>query len=171
MIRTAMIGIVFMFLLTGCVGLMEPCSYQLQPYQGIAKPPTGEAVVVFYFPGLREMAFGYPVYENKEIIGAIRGSSYFYRTIKPGLHTFMVDRMTPDYSELIVNLNAEKGETYYIQFMPLGGTFDHPMLSVVPETVAMKQLPFLGWMQLNGDPKLIGVVTKEMLARQERGVH
>lgn len=169
--RQGLFAVVTAVLLSGCVGLMEPCSYQLQPYQGIAKPPSDQAVVVFLFPGLREMAFGYPVYGNKEIIGAIRGSSYFYRTIKPGLHTFMIDRMTPDFSELIVNLNAEKGETYYIQFMPLGGTFDHPMLSIVPEAVAMRQLPFLGWMQLNGDPKLIGVYTKDMLARQERGVH
>lgn len=75
-------------------------------------PAAGTATVVFFRPSrFVGAAVGFIVREDQAELGKLRNGKYFILHVPPGRHEYVVHSEAKD----TLNIDAEAGETYYIQ--------------------------------------------------------
>lgn len=146
--RQRFVGILIVaLLLSGCVTLVPPEEYRIQPHRGLAQPTADNAQVVFLWTDNRQFkTVVLPVFEQEVIIGALRGATYYVHTVTPGRYAFAMDRgwMAEQTS---VTMTAQAGKTYFVLYSP-PAQWTQPILQLIPEEVALAQLPHLDRIQL-----------------------
>lgn len=87
----------------------------------------GEATIVFFRPKkMMGAAVGFKVREAGVELGKLRNGSYFVLKVAPGKHQYVVHSETED----VLTLEAEAGETYYVQgTLGMGVVAGRPNLS------------------------------------------
>jgi len=145
---TAAITLLSLFLtISGCGHFLTTPEYSIQPYQGISQHQSDKATVVFLWPDRRYGTATLAVQENRAIIGALQGGTYFSRAVTPGPHTFAVDSGLIEHSRERVSLAAITGRAYFIRYTS-GGFLVVPTLDIISEDTALAQLPDLSLIQL-----------------------
>jgi hypothetical protein len=104
--------------------------------------PLGQVVpdkALVYFVRPTSMAFAIKswMFCDDDVLGANKGSSYFFAHVEPGKHVFWSKSENVDALELEV----EAGRTYYVQqHMRMGGMKAHTKLEVLAEADGVERL-------------------------------
>jgi pyruvate/2-oxoglutarate dehydrogenase complex dihydrolipoamide acyltransferase (E2) component len=97
------------------------------PSAAAAATDAGQATIVFFRPRkLMGAAVGFKVREAGVELGKLRNGTYFVLKVAPGRHQYVVHSETED----VLTLEAEAGETYYVQgSLGMGVVAGRPNLS------------------------------------------
>jgi hypothetical protein len=97
------------------------------PSAAAAAAGEGQATIVFFRPKkLMGAAIGFKVREAGVELGKLRNGTYFVLKVAPGRHQYVVHSETED----VLTLEAEAGETYYVQgSLGMGVVAGRPNLS------------------------------------------
>lgn len=97
------------------------------PSAAAAAVGEGQATIVFFRPKkLMGAAVGFKVREAGVELGKLRNGTYFVLKVAPGRHQYVVHSETED----VLTLEAEAGETYYVQgSLGMGVVAGRPNLS------------------------------------------
>ena len=133
----AIISVILIFILAACAGPMPKPENFIQSTD-IPTLDSEKSYVYFYRPA-RFMGAGtsYFIYDDDELIGALRNGGYFVYEAVAGDHFFWAE--TEMTSSVI--LNCESGKTYYVEGgAKMGSLRPNPELNFMPESVGKKRM-------------------------------
>lgn len=123
-------------ILTGCASVPMESPEKDQAYKAFPTPPQDQAGLYIFRDSMLGAALKKTVKIDGEVIGETAANTYFYRPIKPGLHTLATES---EFSDNLLELNAQPGKNHYVrQSIKMGLFVGGAKLTEVSESEGQK---------------------------------